>query len=142
VSAAISSEGTPAAGRAAWTIGWALGALPALLLLADGALKLAQPAPVVEATVRLGFPGSALTGIGIALLGATALHLLPATAVPGAILLTGYLGGAIATHVRVDAHPFPILFPALLAALLWGGLWLREPRLRRLVRCAQDPLRS
>ena len=107
--------------------------LPALFLLVDGGMKLVKPAPVVEATVQLGYPESAIVGIGFALLASTVLYLIPRTSVLGAILLTGYLGGAVATHVRVGGPLFNILFPVIFGAVLWGGLYLRDSRLRELI---------
>jgi len=115
-----------------WT-GRVMSTLPALFLLFDGAMKLVKPAPVVEATVELGFPESALVPLGIVLLVSTALYLVPRTAVLGAILLTGYLGGAVATHVHAGHGAFQTLFPVGFGALLWGGLVLRDERLRALV---------
>jgi hypothetical protein len=115
-----------------WT-GWVMSALPALFLLVDGAMKLVKPEPVVTATLELGYPESAIVGIAIALLASTILYLVPPTAVLGAILLTGYLGGAVATHVRVGHGLFEIVFPVIFGALLWGGLWARDERLRALV---------
>lgn len=112
------------------SIGWILSALPALFLLFDGAMKLVKPAPVVEATVQLGYSESVLVGLGITLLTCTILYLIPSTSVLGAILLTGYLGGAVASHVRVGEGLFPVLFPVVFGVLLWGGLLLREARLR------------
>ena len=103
-----------------------LSALPALFLLIDGIMKLVKPAIVVETTVKLGYPESVISGIGIVLLACTILYLIPRTAVLGAILLTGYLGGAVATHVRVGEEVFPVIFPVILGALLWGGLYLRN----------------
>lgn len=114
-----------------------LSALAALFLLFDGVAKLFKPAPVVEATVQLGYPESVLLGLGIVLTACTILYLIPRTSVLGAILLTGYLGGAVATHVRVGESLFSVLFPVLFGVLIWGGLFLREPRLRALL-----PLRS
>jgi len=111
--------------------------LPALFLLMDGGMKLFKPRVVVEATIRLGYPESVIVGIGLALLGSTLLYLLPRTAILGAVLLTGYLGGAVATQVRVGAELFNIVFPLFLGGLLWGGLWLRDGRLRELL-----PLRA
>ena len=102
-----------------------MGALPALFLLIDGAMKLVKPEPVVKATVELGYPESVLFGLGMVLLACTILYLIPRTAVLGAILLTGYLGGAAATHVRVGAGWFSISFPIVLGVLLWGGLICR-----------------
>ena len=113
--------------------GRVLSALPALFLLFDAVLKLVKPAPVVEATVALGYPQSVIRGLGIVLLACTILYVIPRTAVLGAILLTGYLGGAVATHVRVGDGAFPVVFPVILGALLWGGRYLRDERLRSLV---------
>ncbi|MCI0392203.1 MAG: DoxX family protein [Acidobacteria bacterium] len=107
--------------------------LPALFLLFDGATKLVKPTFVVQGTVQLGYPESAIVGIGTVLLACTVLYLIPRTSVLGAILLTGYLGGAVATHVRVSAGLFEILFPVIFGALLWGGLFLRDDRLRSLI---------
>ena len=116
-----------------WT-GRIMSALPALFLFVDGVGKLVKPAPVVQGTVQLGYPESVLVGLGIVLLSCTVLYVIPRTAILGAILLTGYLGGAIATHVRVGSPLFShILFPVYLAVLLWGGLYLRDERLRALI---------
>jgi hypothetical protein len=114
-----------------------LGGLPVLFLLVDGGMKLVKPAPVVEATVQLGYPESAIVGMGLALLVGTVLYVIPRTAILGAILVTGYLGGAVATHVRVGAPLFNVLFPAIFGALLWASLWLRDARVRAML-----PLRS
>jgi DoxX-like family len=116
-----------------WT-GRIMSGLPALFLLIDAVGKLLRPAPVVETTVQLGYPESGLLGLGIVLLTCTILYLIPRTAVLGAILLTGYLGGAIATRVRVGSPLFShILFPVYLTVLIWGGLFLRDERLRALI---------
>src|SRR6266853_2634546 len=88
-----------------------INALPALFLLMDGVMKLVKPAPVVEATVRLGYPESVILGLGIVSLACTVLDLIPTTSVLGAILLTGYLGGVVAIHVRVGEGLFPVFFP-------------------------------
>jgi hypothetical protein len=117
--------------------GWIMSALPSLFLLVDGVMKLLKPAIVTETTVQLGYPESVILGLGIVLLACTLLYLIPRSAVLGAILLTGYLGGAVATHVRVSAGLFEILFPVIFGALLWGGLFLRDERLRELI-----PLRT
>jgi hypothetical protein len=113
--------------------GSVLSGLPALFLLVDGGMKLFKPPVVVEGTLQLGYPESAIFGIGVVLLISTFLYLFPRTAILGAILLTGYLGGAVATHVRVSAVLFNIIFPVFLGALLWGGLWLRDRPLRELL---------
>lgn len=107
--------------------------LPALFLLLDGAMKLIKPEPVVSATVELGYSETVIVPLGVVLLACTILYLIPRTAVLGAILLTGYLGGAVATHVRAGQGPFEILFPVIFGALLWGGLVLRDDRLRTLI---------
>ena len=133
------SSFTPSApaSKGARLAGWIMGGLPALFLLFDGVMKLFKPDFVVEGTVKMGYPESAIVGLGVVLCICTILYLIPRTAVLGAILLTGYLGGAVATHVRVGDPAFPVLFPVVFGALLWGGLYLRDPRLRALV-----PLRS
>ncbi|MEP6920323.1 MAG: DoxX family protein [bacterium] len=115
-----------------WT-GRIMSWLPALFLLVDAVMKLIKPAPVVEATVGLGYPESVIVGLGIVLLASTILYLIPSTAILGAILLTGYLGGAVATHVRVRAGWFAILFPVVFGILLWGGLYFRDARMRVLL---------
>ena len=107
-------------------------------LLLDGVMKLFKPAVVREAFARLGYPESEIIGVGVLLLICTALYLIPRASILGALLLTGYLGGAVATHVRVgDPLLSHVLFSTYIAALLWVGLYLREPRLRALV-----PLKS
>ena len=107
--------------------------LPALFLLLDGAAKLFKPAPVVEGTVRLGYSESVILPLGIALLVCTILYLIPVTSVLGAILITGYLGGAVATHVRFYEGAFPVVFPFIIGALIWLGLYLRDAQLRTLI---------
>ena len=101
-----------------------------LFFLLDGGMKLFKPPMVVEATLQLGYPESAIVGIGVILLACTILYLIPRTAILGAILLTGYLGGAVATHVRVVGPWFNILFPVVFGCFVWGGLWLRDQRLQ------------
>jgi hypothetical protein len=128
-----SNNSLPSVSKGALWTGRVLSILPALFLLFDGAMKLVKPAPVVEATVELGFSEAVILPLGIVLLVCTALYLIPPTAVLGAILLTGYLGGAVATHVHAGHGPFEVLFPVFFGALLWGGLVLRDRRLRSLV---------
>jgi hypothetical protein len=96
-------------------------------------MKLVQPDFVVKATVDMGFSESVILPLGIVLLACTVLYLVPSTSILGAILLTGYLGGAVATHVHHGDGLFEILFPVVFGALLWGGLVLRDARLRSLV---------
>ena len=122
----------PVSKKALWA-GRILSALAALFLLADGVAKLFKPAPVVEGTIQLGYPESVIVGLGIVLTACTILYLIPRTSVLGAILLTGYLGGAVATHVRVGGPLFNVIFPVVFGALVWGGLFLRDTRLRALI---------
>lgn len=114
--------------------GWVMGGLPSAFLLLDAAMKFAKPEPVVKGTMELGYPLSCIVPLGVVLLASTVLYLVPRTAVLGAILLTGYLGGAVATHVRVSNPLFThTLFPIYFGALLWGGLCLRDARVRAAV---------
>lgn len=139
LAASTTAESTarPAPGRGARWAGIVMTALPGLFLLVDAVMKFVQPAPVIEATVKLGYPESTIPVMGTVLLVSTLLALIPRTAVLGTILLTGYLGGAVATHLRVGGSAFEMLFPVVFGVLLWGGLWLRDPRLRALL-----PLRA
>jgi hypothetical protein len=112
--------------------------LPALFLLLDGAAKLFKPAPVVEGTLKLGYSESIIIPLGIILIVCTVLYLIPRTAVLGAVLLTGYLGGAVATHVsRLGDGWFGVVFAVTFGVLLWLGLYLRDARIRELL-----PLRN
>jgi hypothetical protein len=115
-----------------------LSGLPAAFMVLDGAMKLFKPAPVVKATLQLGYAESVIAGLGMVLLASTMLYVIPRTALLGAVLLTGYLGGAVATNVRVGAPLFNIIFPVFLGALLWGGLWFRDQRLRELLPLRQQ----
>ncbi|MBJ6764450.1 DoxX family protein [Myxococcaceae bacterium JPH2] len=112
-----------------WT-GRILSGLAVVFLLIDGITKLFQLAPVVAATTELGYDASAVVPIGVLVLVGTALYCIPRTSVLGAIYLTGFLGGAIATHVRMSNPLFShTLFPVYLAAFVWAGLLLRNTRL-------------
>lgn len=114
--------------------GYVLTVLAALFLTFDTVLKVLVLAPAVQATVELGYPAGAVFWIGVIELVCLGLYLVPRTSVLGALLLTGYLGGAIATHVRVGSLLLShTLFPVYVALVLWGGLYLRETRLRGLV---------
>jgi hypothetical protein len=114
--------------------GRALSGVAAAFLLFDAAGKLMRVAPVVEGTVALGYPASAVLPIGVLLLAGVALYLVPRTSVLGAVYLAGYLGGAVATHVRVGSPlATHVLFPVYVAAFVWGGLALRSPRLLALL---------
>lgn len=109
-------------------------ALPVLMLVFSAVIKLIKPTEVVAEFARLGYPESLVVGIGILELVCTVIYIVPRTSVLGAILLTGYLGGATATHVRVGD---PFIPPVLGGALVWAGLYLRDARIRALI-----PLRS
>lgn len=114
--------------------GYILTGLAVLFLLFDSIGKLAKPDVVVEGTLDLGYPESTITGIGVTLLVSTLLYIWPRTAVLGAILLTAFLGGAVATHVRVGNPLFShVLFPVYLGLFVWGGLYLRERAVRVLI---------
>jgi hypothetical protein len=105
-----------------------------LFMLFDSILKLIKPAPVVEGTVTLGFAEHHIIVIGILGLLSTILYAVPRTSFLGALLLTGYYGGVVATHIRVDSPLFThILFPVYLAVLTWGGVWLRDEKVRKLI---------
>jgi hypothetical protein len=115
--------------RQVWA-GRIVSALPVLMLLMSGVMKLIKPAAVVESFAHLGYSDSLALPLGIVELACTVLYIVPQTAVLGAILLTGYLGGAVTTHLRIDE---PFIGPIVLGALIWLGLFLRDPRLRALI---------
>lgn len=131
--AARSPLSLPTPSRTQRGFGIALTALPVAFLVFDAVMKLVKPAFVVEATVRLGYSSDVIRPLGCILLVSTVLYALPRTAVLGAVLLTGYLGGAVATHVcAADALFSHVLFPVYVALLAWGGLFLRDPTVRAL----------
>ena len=127
---------TPAAlaktrgGGMVWT-GRVISGIISLFLLMDGGLRMIGFAPYVEGTVQVGFAVHLAPWIGLALFASTLLYLIPRTSILGAILVTGYLGGAVATQVRLEDPWF--LFPVLFGALTWGGLYLRDAQLRALL---------
>jgi DoxX-like protein len=127
------TEQVSSGGKGALWAGRVLSTLAVLFFVMDGVMKLFKPSFVVTATIGLGFPESEIVGIGIALLICTALYAVPRTAILGAVLLTGYLGGAIASKVRIHAPLFDICFAVVFAAFVWGGLWLRNQRLRAIL---------
>ena len=108
-------------------------ALAILFLIFDGVIKVMQMPQAVEPTVKFGFAAGLVLGLGLLELACLVIYMIPRTAVLGAILLTGYLGGAIATQVRAGAEPFSIVFPVIIGTLIWGGLFLRNGQLRTLV---------
>lgn len=111
-----------------------ISALAVLFLLFDAVVKVMRLAPAMEGTTRLGYSESLVFGIGILELVCILVYVIPRSSVLGAILLTGYLGGATATHVRIGD---PFFFPIVVGVLIWGGLFLRDDQLRALI-----PLRS
>jgi hypothetical protein len=110
--------------------GVAITALAAAFLLFDGAARVAGFAPYVDGTVRAGYPAGFGPWIGLVLIASTLLYALPRTAVLGAILVTAYLGGATATNLRTED---PAFFPVVFGVFVWGGLFLRDARLRALL---------
>jgi hypothetical protein len=109
--------------------GWAV-----VFLVADGVMKVTASSVAVDGTARqLGYPVADVVGIGVLLLACTLLYVIPRTSILGAILLTGYLGGAVASQVRVGATSFNVAFAVVFGALVWGGLWLRDTRVRALL---------
>ena len=121
-----------------WTGRILSGAMAAFLMM-DGVMHMTNIAPVVQAFDHLGFPLRLAAPLGIVELVCVAIYIYPRTSVLGAILLTGYLGGAVAVHLRVGNPLFgETLFPVYIGILLWGGLYLREPRVRVLIPIAGD----
>lgn len=126
----ITATSSPTATR----VGYVISALTAAFLLFDGIIHVLRIDAVDEASRELGFPLKAAVGIGILELVCLALYVLPRTSVLGAVLLTGYLGGAVAAQARIEAPLFStLLFPVYIGVLVWVGLYLRDARLRALV---------
>lgn len=120
-------------GKAQRVTGWVLTGFTGIFLAFDGISKLVPNAFVAQSMLKLGYPATQTIGIGILILAITAVYLIPRTAVFGAIILTGYLGGAVASQVRIQEAPFSIIFPILIAAIAWTGIYLREDRLHSLL---------
>jgi DoxX-like family len=112
-----------------WT-GFIMSLLPVLMLLTGAVMSILNPTAVGEAMGKMGYPATLAVTLGTVELLCTVLYLIPQTSILGAILLTGYLGGATATHVRVSE---PFFLPILFGVLVWGGIYLRNPRLRALI---------
>lgn len=118
-------------GAAQMWVGRGLSGLAVLFLAFDATMKLMKVQPAVEGTMLLGYPESVIVPLGVVQVACLVAYLVPKTSVLGAILWTGYLGGAVATHVRVGNPLFThVLFPVYIGALLWLALWLRDRRLR------------
>ena len=124
--------------RGLWA-GRGLSGLAVAFLLFDGAGKLFEVQPVIDGTLQLGYPRDSVFTLGVIELSCVAAYLIRRTSVLGALLLTAYLGGAVATHVRVESPIFThVLFPTYMAAFVWGGLLLRDPRLRAFLPVRRD----
>lgn len=127
---------TPTSKPALWT-GYTLSALAILFLAFDSIIKVIQHVEAVRPSVELGYAANLVMPIGIIELVCLILYAYPRTALLGAILLTGHLGGAVATHLRAGSSTFQLIFPFIIGALIWGGLYLRDQQLR-----TQLPLRN
>ena len=128
------TQTAPASKKMLWT-GRILSAVPILLLLFSGVMKVMKPAPVVQGFARYGYPEDLILLLGLLEILSCIVYLIPRTAILGAILLTGYLGGATASNVRIGDRSY--LITVILGVLVWAGLYIREARLRALI-----PLRS
>ena len=128
-------DGTAAVSTAKWQLwtGRVLSALSILFLLFDAAGKFMMPIQVVQACERLGFPVHLSPTLGVLLTAGTLLYAIPRTAVLGAVLLTGYLGGAVAIQMRAGSPLFETVFPVIFGILIWAGMYLRDARLRKLI---------
>jgi hypothetical protein len=127
-------------GKTQTRIGWTLSGLVILFLVMDLTMKFMMIQPVIDTSAQLGLPHDAesIRALATVLLIATALYAYPRTAMLGAILLSGYLGGAVATHARVGSPLFThVLFGVYLGVIAWGGLWFRDPRIRALIPLAR-----
>lgn len=131
ISPQLAAPAMPCAMKRRLWAGRSLSGSAGLFFLIDGGMKLWPPPMVVETTLQLGYPEAVTPGLGVVLLACTILYLTPRTAIL-VVLLTGYLGGAVATHVRIGASWFSILFPVAFGGVAWLGLWLRDANLRRL----------
>jgi DoxX-like family len=114
-------------------VGWGLSAITILFMLFDAAGKLALEPHVVEATTKIGYPVGAIRSIGVIALLCTVLYAIPRTAILGAVMLTGFCGGAVASKVRIEDPLFSsVLFGVYFGLIAWGGLYLRDDALRKL----------
>jgi hypothetical protein len=128
----------PSSNKRIW-VGRVVSALPVLFLLFDGVIHMMRIPAVVEGFAKAGFPISTALPLGIIEIICIVLYAIPRTSVLGAILLTGYLGGAVATNVRQQLPMFGyVLFPVYVAVFIWGGLWLRDARVRSLIPLTAD----
>ena len=117
-----------------------LSAFAVVFLAFDGAIKLMRLPAVLDATVQLGFPLGSVVPIGLTLLVCTLIYVIPRTSVIGSVLLTGYLGGAVATQVRAGNPMFEMVFPIIVGTVVWAGVFLRDRRVRAML-APQEPSR-
>lgn len=117
---------------AVWT-GRIITSITVLFLLVDALMKVVQSRTAMEGSVQLGWPAEGVQGIGIVLLLATLVYVVPRTSILGAVILTGYLGGATAIMLRAMQPGHPYLFPVAIGVLVWAGLFLRDEKLRALI---------
>ncbi len=129
---ASATQAAPVSNKMVWT-GRIVSGLVVLFLVFDGVTKVMKERHVLDASAKMGYPVDAIVATGVILLICVAAYVIPRTSVLGAILLTGYLGGAVATHVRIHDPMFDTIFPVIFGVLIWGGLFLREARLRALI---------
>jgi hypothetical protein len=135
----VESRMVIASGPMVW-IGWIMSGIVVLFLLFDGITKLIMIDPVVDATIRIGFPLDVIRPLGIVCLACAILYAIPRTSILGAILLTGFLGGAVASKVRLEDPLFSqVLFGVYVGVLAWAGLYLRDGRLRSLIPLRRGP---
>jgi hypothetical protein len=139
----VAVEGRDAARAKGWTVwaGWLLSAMAVLVFLWSAYMKLTHQPAYVSEWERLGYSDSALTGIGLLQLACLAVYLIPRTSVLGVVLLTGYLGGAISSYVRIGEPYFANAFQISTALLAWGGIYLREERLQSVLPFRRDAAR-
>lgn len=121
------------ANKVMFWIGWALTILSVVPLVMGGVMSIVQPKGMDENFEKMGWPMHVATTLAVLSLGSAALYLIPQTSVLGAILMTGYLGGAVATHLRIDDPLMNTLTPVIVGALVWLGLFLRDSRIRALI---------
>jgi len=135
----MENQAIPISNKRLW-IGRIMSGVAVLFLLFDSTTKLLRVEAVMKAAAQIGYPASTMAPIGLILLVCVVTYLIPRTAVLGAVLLTGYLGGAVATHVRVGDPLFShVLFPIYFAVLIWGGLYLRDRRVQALIARRNTP---
>ncbi|MEQ1840672.1 MAG: DoxX family protein [Verrucomicrobiales bacterium] len=133
----METENTPPSpSKVVLWISYIMSAIPVLMLFMSAGMKISKVPMVTEGFAKMGFPAGAIMPIGIVELLCTVLYIIPQTAVLGAILLTGYLGGAIVTHVRAEEA---FLGPLVFGVLVWGGLFLRDVRIRTLIPLRKKP---